>query len=64
MIPLLIKEGSGVIDRHSDAGIHHPLPPPPPRRGVILKAVLPGIVGEKNKARLGSGPELKKKELR
>jgi len=36
MIPLLVKEGSGVVDRHRDAGTHHPLPPPPLRRGVIF----------------------------
>jgi hypothetical protein len=38
MIPLLIKEGSGVVDRHGDAGTHHSLPPPPLRRGVTFRA--------------------------
>jgi hypothetical protein len=26
MIPLLIKEGLGVVDWHGDAGTHHPHP--------------------------------------
>ena len=35
MVPLLSKEGSGVVERSA----HHPLPPPPPRKGIIFKAV-------------------------
>jgi len=38
MIPLPIKEGLGVVDRHRGAGADHPLPPPPLRRGVIFMA--------------------------
>jgi hypothetical protein len=39
MIPLLIKEGSGVVARNADVATHHPLPLLPLRRGVILMAV-------------------------
>jgi hypothetical protein len=38
VIPLLAKEGLGVVDRGADAGTHHPLPPPQPRKGVIFVA--------------------------
>jgi hypothetical protein len=37
-IPLLLKEGLGLIDWASGAGAHHPLPPPLPRRGVVFMA--------------------------
>ena len=33
MIPLLIKEGSGVVDQITDAATHHPLSPPPAEEG-------------------------------
>jgi len=33
MIPLLVKEGSGVVDRNAEAATHHPLPPPPAEEG-------------------------------
>jgi hypothetical protein len=39
MIPLLIKEGSGVVARNADAATHHPLPLLPLRRGAIFMAV-------------------------
>jgi ABC-2 type transport system ATP-binding protein len=32
-IPLFFKEGLGVVGRHGNGGAHHPLPPPPLRRG-------------------------------
>jgi len=38
VIPLLAKEGSGVVDREADAEIHQLLPPPPPRRGTTFMA--------------------------
>jgi hypothetical protein len=34
LIPLLAKEGLGVVDWYSNDKTHHPLPPPPPRRGI------------------------------
>jgi hypothetical protein len=37
-IPLLLKEGLGVVDREVGTGAHHPLTPPPPRRGVAFMA--------------------------
>jgi hypothetical protein len=44
MIPLLIKEGSGVVARNADAATHHPLPLLPLRRGAIfMKAKNPRI---------------------
>jgi len=36
--PLLFKEGLGVVEEVSGPGTHHPLHPPPPRRGVEFKA--------------------------
>jgi hypothetical protein len=43
MIPLLIKEGLGGVEwcRHADT--HHPLPPPPLRRGVFFFTRLVGL---------------------
>jgi hypothetical protein len=38
MIPLLVKEGSGVVARNADAATHHPLPLLPLRRGAIFMA--------------------------
>jgi hypothetical protein len=38
MIPLLVKEGSGVVARSADAATHHPLPLLPLRRGAIFIA--------------------------
>jgi hypothetical protein len=32
-IPLLSKEGLGVVDREPHADAHHPLPPPPAEEG-------------------------------
>jgi len=37
MIPLLFKEGLGVVDWASGAGAHHPLPPPPAEEGNYLQ---------------------------
>jgi hypothetical protein len=37
-IPLLPKEGLGVVDGEAGAGAHRPLPPPLPRRGVVFVA--------------------------
>ena len=39
MIPLLDKEGLGVVDCDIDASIHHPLPLLLQRRGVIVDGV-------------------------
>jgi hypothetical protein len=38
MIPLLVKEGSGVVACKADAATHHPLPLLPLRRGAIFIA--------------------------
>jgi len=38
VIPLLAKEGSGVVDREASAEIHQFLPPPPPSRGTTFMA--------------------------
>ncbi len=35
LIPLLAKEGLGVVDWDAHAETHHALPPPPPRRGLF-----------------------------
>jgi hypothetical protein len=35
-IPLLLKEGLGVVDQEAGAGGNHPLPPPLPRTGVAF----------------------------
>jgi hypothetical protein len=32
-IPLLFKEGLGVVAGHRTGGAQHSIPPPPPRRG-------------------------------
>jgi hypothetical protein len=40
IIPLLIKEGSGVVARNADAATHHPLPLLPLRKGVIFITTL------------------------
>jgi hypothetical protein len=39
MIPLLVKEGSGVVARNNEVATHHPLFLLPLRRGVIFMAV-------------------------
>jgi diaminopimelate epimerase len=38
MIPLLVKEGLGVVNRDANAGAHHPRTPLPPRRGATFMA--------------------------
>ena len=35
VIPLLNKEGPGVVGRRGQGAGHHPLPPPPARRGLV-----------------------------
>jgi hypothetical protein len=51
MIPLLIKEGSGVVARNVDAATHYPLSPLPLRRGAIFIAEMGAEVPEQ----LGGG---------
>jgi hypothetical protein len=36
MIPLLVKEGAGVVAYKAEAATHHPLPLLPLRRGAIF----------------------------
>jgi len=38
LIPLLDKEGLGVVDWDAHVETHHPLPPPQARRGLIFPA--------------------------
>jgi len=39
IIPLLVKEGSGVVHRNAETATHHHPPLLPLRRGVIFMAV-------------------------
>ena len=54
VIPLLAKEGSGVVGRGADAGTPHPLLPTGPRKGVIF------LAGEE----MATGPKRRKKARR
>ena len=45
VIPLLGKEGLGVVVLRADMGTHHPLPPPRPRTGVLQVIPLLGKEG-------------------
>ena len=57
VIPLLLKERSGVVDWDGDAGTRHPLPPHPARRGVVF---MPGRRLTSGPQRTGKGVKCKK----